>query len=182
MLASALTMGSGAYLAAKSEREIYEAEFSREREAVENNEAEAREVLSLSYQIRGLPPDEADRFVEHLAKDKEQFVRTLAQERLNTTADGLRKPLISAVSGALSTAIGATIPVIPFFFLNGYPAVIVAAIVSLMAHFAVGAAKSLITIRSWWASGLEMTLVGAVEGIVTYLLGIGIGKISGAGV
>ena len=182
MLASALSMGSGAYLAAKSEREIYEAEFSREREAVENNEAEAREVLSLSYQIRGLPPDEADHFVEHLAKNRDQFIRTLAQERLNTTEDGLRKPLASAVSGALSTAIGATIPVVPFFFLSGYPAVIVAAIVSLIAHFAVGAAKSLITIRSWWASGLEMTFVGAVEGVVTYLLGIGIGRISGAGI
>ena len=182
MIASALSMGSGAFLAAKSEREIYEAEFSREREAVENNEAEAREVLSLSYQIRGLPPEEADRFVEHLAKDKAQFVRTLAQERLNTTEDGLRKPLTSAISGALSTAIGATIPVIPFFFLSGYPAVIVAAVVSLLAHFAVGAAKSLITIRSWWASGLEMTFVGAVEGVVTYFIGIAIGRISGAGI
>ena len=182
MIASALSMGSGAYLAAKSEREIYEAEFSREREAVENNESEAREVLSLSYQIRGLPPDEADRFVEHLAKDKSQFVRTLAQERLNTTEDGLRKPLTSAISGALSTAIGATIPVVPFFFLSGYPAVIVAAVVSLLAHFAVGAAKSLITIRSWWASGLEMTFVGAVEGVVTYFIGIAIGRISGAGI
>jgi VIT1/CCC1 family predicted Fe2+/Mn2+ transporter/bacterioferritin (cytochrome b1) len=182
MIASALSMGSGAYLAAKSEREIYEAEFAREREAVEFNEAEAREVLSLSYQIRGLPQDEADRFVEHLAKDKSQFVRTLAQERLNTTEEGLRKPLTSAISGALSTAIGATIPVIPFFFLSGYPAVIVAAIVSLMAHFAVGAAKSLITIRSWWASGLEMTFVGAVEGVVTYFIGIAIGRITGAGI
>lgn len=182
MIASALSMGSGAFLAAKSEREIYEAEFSREREAVEHNEAEAREVLSLSYQIRGLPPEEADHFVEHLAKDKIQFVRTLAQERLNMTEDGLRKPLTSAISGALSTAIGATIPVIPFFFLSGYPAVIVAAIVSLLAHFAVGAAKSLITIRSWWASGLEMTFVGAVEGVVTYFIGIAIGRISGAGI
>ena len=182
MLASALSMGSGAYLAAKSEREIYEAEFAREREAVEYNEAEAREVLSLSYQIRGLPQEEADRFVEHLAKDKTQFVRTLAQERLNMTEEGLRKPLTSALSGALSTAVGATIPIVPFFFLSGYPAVIVAAAVSLLAHFAVGAAKSLITIRSWWASGLEMTVVGAVEGVVTYFLGIGIGKITGTGI
>lgn len=182
MLASALSMGSGAYLAAKSEREIYEAEFSREREAVEHNEAEAREVLSLSYQIRGLPPEEADRFVEHMAKDKAQFVRTLAQERLNTTEEGLRKPLTSAISGALSTAIGATIPVIPFFFLSGYAAVMAAAAVSLLAHFAVGAAKSLITIRSWWASGLEMTLVGAVEGVVTYFIGLAIGRISGTGI
>lgn len=181
MIASALSMGSGAYLAAKSEREIYEAEFSREREAVEHNEAEAREVLSLSYQIKGLPPEEADHFVEHLARDKTEFIRTLAQERLNTTEEGLRKPLTSAISGALSTAIGATIPVIPFFFLSGYPAVVVAAIVSLLAHFAVGAAKSLITIRSWWASGLEMTFVGAVEGVVTYFIGIAIGRITGVG-
>jgi vacuolar iron transporter family protein len=58
--------------------------------------------------------------------------------------------------------------------------VIVAAIVSLIAHFAVGAAKSLITIRSWWSSGFEMTLVGAVEGVVTYIIGVGLGRIGGA--
>lgn len=56
MIASALSMGSSAFLAAKSEREIYEAEFARERDAVEYNEAEAREVLSLNYQIRGVAP------------------------------------------------------------------------------------------------------------------------------
>ena len=182
MIASALSMGSGAFLAAKSEREIYEAGFARERDAVEYNEAEAREVLSLNYQNRGVAPEEADRFVEHLGRDKSQLVRALAQERLNTTEEGLRKPWTSAVSGALSTAVGAIIPIIPFFFLSGYPAVICAAMVSLIAHFAVGAAKSLITIRSWWSSGLEMTFVGAVEGIITYLIGMVIGRVTGTGV
>jgi VIT1/CCC1 family predicted Fe2+/Mn2+ transporter len=177
MVASALSMGSGAYLAAKSEREIYEAEFAREKEAVEDNEAEAREILSLSYQIRGLPEEDAEHFVEHLAKNKSQLIKALARERLNTTEEGLSNPVVSAVSGALSTAIGAFIPIIPFFFLNGIPAVITAAIVSLIAHFAVGAAKSLITVRSWWASGFEMTWIGALEGIVTYVIGIGLGKL-----
>jgi VIT1/CCC1 family predicted Fe2+/Mn2+ transporter/rubrerythrin len=182
MIASALSMGSGAYLAAKSEREIYEAEYSRERQAVEYNEPEAREILSLSYQVHGLPAEEAKHFVDQLARDKTQLVRALARERLNTTEEGLRDPLTSAVSGALSTALGALIPVVPFFFLNGYPAVISAAVISLLAHFAVGAAKSLITIRPWWSSGLEMTFVGAIEGIVTYLIGIELGRISGAGI
>jgi len=177
MIASALSMGSGAYLAAKSEREIYEAELAREREAIEMNGPEARELLSLYYQVKGLPEDDADHFVEHIAKDKEQLLRALAAERLSATEDALRNPITSAVSGALSTAVGAFIPIIPFFFLNGYPAVITSAIVSLIAHFAVGAAKSLITVRSWWASGTEMTLVGAVEGIVTYVIGIGLGKV-----
>jgi VIT1/CCC1 family predicted Fe2+/Mn2+ transporter/rubrerythrin len=177
MIASALSMGSGAYLAAKSEREIYEAELSREREAIALNESEARELLSLYYQVKGLPSADADRFVDHLAQDKEQFVRTLAAERLSSTEEALSNPIVSATSGALSTAIGAFIPVVPFFFMSGYPAVITAAVVSLIAHFAVGAAKSLITVRSWWASGMEMTVVGAVEGLVTYFIGVGLGHI-----
>ncbi|MGA9718521.1 MAG: VIT1/CCC1 transporter family protein [Acidobacteriaceae bacterium] len=177
MIASALSMGSGAYLAAKSEREIFAAEFAREREAVKYNEAEAREVLSLSYQIKGLREEDADKIVDYLANKKEQFIQALARERLNTTAEGLRKPWVSALSGALSTAVGAFIPIIPFFFMAGIPAIITAAVISLIAHFVVGATKSLITIRSWWSSGLEMTAIGAIEGVVTYVIGIGLGRI-----
>ena len=55
--------------------------------------------------------------------------------------------------------------------------VIASAIISLLAHFAVGAAKSLITVRSWWSSGFEMTAVGAIEGVVTYLIGVGLGHL-----
>ena len=176
MVASALSMGSGAYLAAKSEREIYDAEIAREREAIQMNTPEARELLSLYYQVKGLPEEDAHKMVNHIASDPEQFLRVLASERLGTSEDALSNPLVSASSGALSTAIGALIPVIPFFFLQGVPAVVAAAIVSLIAHFAVGAAKSLITVRSWWSSGMEMTVVGAVEGAVTYGIGILLGK------
>jgi len=176
MIASALSMGSGAYLAAKSEREIYAAEVAREREAIAMNGPEARELLSLYYQVKGLPEVDALHMVNHIASDPEQLLRALASERLGSSEEALSNPLVSATSGALSTAVGALIPVIPFFFLNGIPAVIVAAVVSLLAHFAVGAAKSLITVRSWWSSGLEMTIVGALEGAVTYGIGILLGK------
>ena len=72
---------------------------------------------------------------------------------------------------------GAFIPIVPFFFLGGFTAVVVAFAVSIVAHFAVGAAKSLITTRSWWASGVEMTLVGILEAAVTYSLGLAVGGI-----
>jgi vacuolar iron transporter family protein len=177
MIASALSMGSGAYLASKSEREIYQAEVGREREAIAMNPAEARELLSLYYQVKGLPQQDADHMVEHIASDPEQMLRALAAERLNSTEEALSNPLTSAISGALSTAAGAFIPIVPFFFLSGYRAVIVSAVVSLLAHFAVGAAKSLVTVRSWWSSGFEMTVVGAVEGVVTYVIGLGLGRL-----
>ncbi len=176
MIASALSMGSGAYLAAKSEREIYHAEMARERQAIQMNGPEARELLSLYYQVKGLPEVDALHMVNHIAEDPEQLLRALASERLGSSEEALANPTVSALSGALSTAVGAIIPVIPFFFLQGIPAIIAAAVVSLAAHFAVGAAKSLITVRSWWSSGLEMTIVGALEGAVTYGIGILLGK------
>ena len=176
MIASALSMGSGAYLAAKSQREIYMAEIAREREAIQMNTPEARELLSLYYQVKGLPEADADQMVNHIARDPEQMLRVLAGERLGTTEEALANPMVSAGSGALSTAVGAFIPIIPFFFMQGMEAVIAAAIISLAAHFAVGAAKSLITVRSWWSSGLEMTAVGALEGVVTYGIGFLLGK------
>ena len=40
-----------------------------------------------------------------------------------------------------------------------------------VAHFLVGAAKSLVTTRSWWRSGLEMTVVAILVAGVAYLLG-----------
>jgi VIT1/CCC1 family predicted Fe2+/Mn2+ transporter/rubrerythrin len=176
LIASALSMGSGAYLAAKSEREIYMAEVAREREAIQMNGPEARELLSLYYQVKGLPEEDSQHMVEHIANDPEQLLRALASERLGTSEEALANPLVSAGSGALSTAIGAAIPIIPFFFLTGIEAVIAAAVISLIAHFAVGAAKSLITVRSWWSSGFEMTAIGAIEGAVTYGIGFLLGK------
>jgi len=171
-IASALSMGSGAYLAAKSEREIYEAELQRKREDLESNPEEAIREMTLVYQVKGVPEADARKTAEHLAVDRDKFLKELAAEELNLTEDALSNPMTSAFSGAISTAAGAIIPVIPFFFMHGIPAVIAAAVVSLIAHFAVGAAKTMITVRSWWSSGLEMTLVGAIEGVVTYLIGL----------
>ena len=133
--------------------------------------------LSIVRSGQVFPEDDADHVVEHIAADPEMLLTALAGERLSTSEDGLKVPWISATSGALSTALGATIPIVPFFFMSGTAAVVTAAIVSLIAHFAVGAAKSLITVRSWWSSGFEMTAVGAVEGAVTYAIGLWLGHL-----
>ena len=121
MVASALSMGSGAYLAAKSQREIYLAEIAREREAIQMNGPEARELLALYYQVKGLPEEDALTMVNHIASDPEQLLRALASERLGSNEESLANPIVSASSGALSTAVGAIIPIIPFFFLQGIP-------------------------------------------------------------
>ena len=177
MMASALSMGAGAYLANKSEREIYEAEIAREKAEIDENPEEEIEEMALFYQLQGFAPEESQRMAERLAQQPEQMVQAMAQSELGLSQHNFPNQWTSAFSAALSTAVGAFIPIIPFFFMSGFPAVIAAFVISIVAHFAVGAIKSLITIRSWWASGLEMTIVGVIEAIVTYGLGLAFGAI-----
>ena len=171
MLASALSMGSGAFLATKSQREIFEAEIGREKREIEEDPEEEQEELSLFYQLKGFTEEESNALASRMAEQPEQLLRTLAHEELGLSEESFPNPLVSAISAMLSTAIGAFIPIIPFFFLQGIAAVIAAALISLAAHFVVGAAKTLVTGRSWFSSGMEMTVVGAIEAIITYVLG-----------
>lgn len=171
-LASALSMGASAFMASKSEREVYEAEIGREKQEIEQSPDHEKEELQLLYQLKGLSEEEAMLMADRVAANPEQFLKTMAQEELGLSEQHFPNPLLGAVSAAISTGIGGLLPVIPFFFTTGMPALIASAFIGLLAHFAVGAAKSLITARSWWSSGLEMTLIGFLTGGVTYAIGI----------
>jgi VIT1/CCC1 family predicted Fe2+/Mn2+ transporter len=175
-LASALSMGAGAYLASKSEREVYESEVSRERTEIEEDPHEELLELELFYQLKGFSVEESSTMAERLQKQPKEFLRTLVQEELGLSEESFPKPWRSTISAAVSTAIGGFIPIIPFFFTIGMPAVVASFVISTLAHFAVGASKALVTTRPWWASGAEMTAVGILEAAVTYGLGVAFAK------
>ena len=60
---------------------------------------------------------------------------------------------------------------ISFFFGGGYPAMIPSFVISTLAHFGIGAAKTVVTGLRAWRSGTEMMLVGLGEAGITYLPG-----------
>jgi vacuolar iron transporter family protein len=171
-MASALSMGAGAYLSSKSQREVYESEVSREQTEIEEDPHEEMLELELFYQLKGFSPEESHSMAERLQKEPKQFLRTLVHEELGLSEETFPNPWRSTLSASVSTAVGGFIPIIPFFFTVGMPAVIASFIISTIAHFAVGASKALITTRSWWASGAEMTIVGIIEAAITYGLGL----------
>ena len=175
-LASALSMGAGAYLASKSEREVYESEVARERAEIEEDPHEELLELELFYQLKGFSAEEARAMAERIQKEPAQFLRTLVHEELGLSEETFPNPLRSTISATVSTAIGGFIPIIPFFFTIGMPAVIASFIISTLAHFAVGASKALVTTRPWWATGLEMTAVGVLEAAVTYGVGLALAR------
>lgn len=177
MLASALSMGSGAYLATKTEREMQEAEMRRERQELEQHPEEEEEELALFYQLKGVPEDEARTLAARLVAQPEAALRTLGSEELGITEQSYPNPWLAALSATLSTAFGAFIPIVPFFFTSGYPAIIASFVISTLAHFLIGAAKTVVTGLSPWRSGAEMTVVGLGEALITYGLGLLFGPV-----
>ncbi|VVM06759.1 hypothetical protein MAMT_01393 [Methylacidimicrobium tartarophylax] len=171
MLASALSMGAGAYLAAKSEREVYEAEMSREAEEISRHPEEEKEEMALFYELQGFNREEAQAMSEKLFARPDQFLAAMSRSELGLSQESFPSPTTACLSASVSTGIGALVPLLPFFFCGGFLAISISFAISILAHFLVGAAKSWITTRSWWSSGLEMTAVGVLEAIATYTLG-----------
>ena len=179
MLASALSMGSGAYLATKTEREVQEAEFRREKRELEERPEEEQEELALFYQLKGVPEEEAKALAAHLIAEPDSALKTLANEELGLSEQSFPNPWVAAISATLSTAVGAFIPIVPFFFTEGYPAIIASFVISTIAHFVIGAAKTVVTGLSPWRSGAEMTIIGLGEALITYVLGLLFGTMVG---
>jgi vacuolar iron transporter family protein len=170
-IASALSMAVGAYLAERSTSEVAAANIAGERKEVEEHPEEEQEELSLFYQLKGLDKAQANELAERLGRNPDAMLQALVGEELGGISTG-GNPAQAAIAAGVSTGIGALIPVLPFFWVGGTAGVIWAAVVSLVAHFIVGAAKSLFTLRSWWSSGLEMTVAGIIVGGATYILGL----------
>jgi VIT1/CCC1 family predicted Fe2+/Mn2+ transporter/rubrerythrin len=171
-VASGLSMATGAFLAERSENEVAAANLARERQEIEEHPEEEREELSLFYQLKGLAKEDADSLAEKLSQSPDAMLKALATEELEGASERGGNPAQAAFAAGVSTFLGAMVPVLPFFWLRGSAAILTAAAVSLIAHFLVGAAKSLFTLRKWWSAGLEMTAAGVIVGAVTYAVGL----------
>src|SRR3954466_8211862 len=121
-LASALSMGAGAYLSSKSQREVYESEIARERKEIQEDPQEELLELELFYQLKGFSAEEARSMAERLQTQPNQFLRTLVHEELGLNEESFPNPWRSTISATVSTAIGGFLPIIPFFFPLGIPA------------------------------------------------------------
>ena len=171
-IASALSMATGAFLAERSEAEVAQVNLERERSEIEQHPEEEKEELSLFYQLKGIDQATADSMAEQLSRNPDAMLKALAVEELGISGTDDSNAAQAALAAGISTGLGAMIPVIPFIFTHGTLGIVISAGVSIVAHFLVGAAKSLVTLRTWWAAGLEMTLAGIIVGGATYLVGL----------
>jgi len=169
-LADALSMGSSGYLAAKSEAEVQAHQIDLERHEMRLMPDLEEDELAIIYESKGLPPDRARETARAMMQDPALALDTMVREELNIQPAQLA-PLKDGVVTGGATAVGAFIPIVPFFLLGHGAAIWTSLAVSMLAHFAIGAARSIFTGRSVWASGRDMFVVGFGVAAIGYAIG-----------
>ena len=169
-MADALSMGSSGYLAAKSEAEMQAHQIDMERHEIRLMPDLEEDELALIYESKGLTPERARETARAMMQDPSQVLDAMTREELNIQPAELA-PLRDGVVTGTATAIGAFIPIVPFFILDHWPAVWMSLVISMLAHFAIGAARAMFTGRGIWASGRDMFLVGFGVAAAGYVLG-----------
>jgi VIT1/CCC1 family predicted Fe2+/Mn2+ transporter/rubrerythrin len=169
-IADALSMGSSGYLAAKSEAEVQAHQIDLERHEMRLMPDLEEEELALIYEAKGLPADRARETARAMMQDPSQALDAMVREELNIHPAELA-PLKDGVVTGLATAVGAFIPIGPFLAMEHWPAVWTSLVISMLAHFAIGAARSIFTGRSLWASGRDMFVVGFGVAAIGYVIG-----------
>jgi vacuolar iron transporter family protein len=179
MLAGALSMALGEWISVKSSNELYENQMQLEMEELETNPEGEEKELALIYYSKGIPEAQAKQMAAEIMLDKQKAHQILIKEELGINPEDLQG---SAMEAALTSfflfAIGAVIPVMPFFFTSGYTAIICSAICSAFGLFVIGAAITLFTGKSVWFSGMRQVVFGLMAAAVTY----GIGRLIGVAV
>jgi VIT1/CCC1 family predicted Fe2+/Mn2+ transporter len=176
MLAGALSMALGEWISVKSSQELYENQMALEMEELETNPEGEEKELALIYMTKGIPEAQAMQMAKDIISNKDHAHEILVKEELGINAEDLNgSAMEAAITSFILFAIGAIIPVIPFFFLAGIQAVLVSAALSAVGLFGIGAAITLFTGKSVWYSGFRQVLFGLLAAAITYGIGTLIG-------
>ena len=172
LLAGAFSMALGEWISVQSSRELYERQIGIERAELAANPEEEIEELVLIYQAKGLSAEQARPLAERLLRDPAMALDTLSREELGIDPGELGGSAWEAAFASFGFfAVGAILPVLPFFFGSGAPAVLASVALGALGLFAIGAAITLQTGKSIWSSGVRQVVIGMAAAGITFLVG-----------
>ncbi len=161
--AGSIAMGLGGYLAARGEREHYEAELRREeREIIQFPEVERAEVREV-FEEFGLEREQAEEVTRVLSQNPAKWVEFMMRFELGLEKPDPSRALKSAATIAGAYIAGGMIPLAPYLIWNeAHFALRVSTAVTLAALALFGSAKGRFTGTGALKNAFQTTLVGGV--------------------
>lgn len=177
LIAGAVSMAAGEYVSMTAQKELVERELEIERRELQRNPHVETAELSQIYAARGVRPDRARAMAEDIMRDPDAALEAHAREELGVDPNALGSPVQAAGSSLVSFAVGALLPLLPWFFGTGDAAVAASVVVGALAAVAIGLALARFTGRSPARSAARQLGIAAVAAGVTWAVGsiVGVG-------
>ena len=172
-------MALGEWISVKSSQELYERQMALEMDEISTNpEGELKEI-TLIYIAKGIPEAQAHEMAVTVMSDPAQAHALLIKEELGINPEDLKSSAWeAAITSFILFAIGAIIPLAPFFWASGYTAIVTSVVFSTLGLFIIGAAITLFTGRNVWFSGMRQVVFGLLAAAITF----GIGRMIGVSI
>lgn len=178
LIAGAVSMAAGEYISMQAQRELLERELEMERrEHLRNPEHEVEELAEI-YESRGMDPDTAREMATNIMDDPEKALEVHAREEMGIDPNELGNPVFAATTSFISFALGAVLPLLPWFFGGGNGAIVASILLGAVGAVLVGSALALATNRSILRGSLRQLVIAATAAAITF----GIGSAVGVGV
>jgi vacuolar iron transporter family protein len=174
-----LSMATGSYLAARTEKEIFEKELLDQARLAADEPYLAREALLESLTADGLDRPAAYRVVKTLAQREDLLLRTVQEKVLGLGTADLSRPVAAGAVMFLSFVVGAAVPLVPYLLAVGTTALAASWTLSVAALLGVGVFKGILTRRPLLRSGVEFAGVALGSALVGWVVGQLFGGVAG---
>jgi VIT1/CCC1 family predicted Fe2+/Mn2+ transporter len=176
LAAGAISMAVGAYVSAKAYRSFYRSELRKEVEEIREKPDVEREEIREIYRERGFEGELLERVVETITSDPRVWLKVMMSEELGLSP-GFAKPLQAAGVVFVAFVTGGIVPVVPFLFMEGFPALLAAFGLTALALLVAGALRSRYTRERPVLVGLELVGMATVGVGVAHLIGQAVGVV-----
>lgn len=172
LLADGLSMGLGNYLGQRSTVDYHQRQRESEHAGVETFPTHETQEVREVFQRWGFSGAQLEAATATITSDKKRWVDFMMREELAI----IEEPSVNAAQQGLVTfaafvTIG-VIPLVPYGIgLNGTQALWGSVVLTASGLFAVGAARSLVTVQRWYRGGMQMLAVGGTAAAVAYAVG-----------
>jgi vacuolar iron transporter family protein len=171
IVAGAIAMGLGGYLAARTDQEHYESEERREFAEVDTlRDREVAEVETIFEQY-GLTGDTLRAVVNALTSDRKRWVEFMMRFELGLEKPDPKRAPISAATIAASYLVGGLIPLAPYLLTSQVElAFQVSVVLTAIALLLFGAVKGRLTGLNIVKASLQTAAVGGLAAAAAYYL------------
>jgi vacuolar iron transporter family protein len=180
LLADGTSMGTGAYLSLRSERDQYRRIRKEELSEIERIPHMEREEIRRAYAAKGFKGANLEMVVDTITSNKDVWADTMMWEEHQMSPQMYDKPFLHGAMTFIAFVIFGIIPLLPYLFDVAPDQRFKVAIYSTsLALIVLGLTRSYVTRERLFRGPLEVLSVGALGAIVAYIVGYSLKELVG---